>query len=204
MFFKKNDSNKFINNVVNKNRIPILIFDKYWKELFSNNINKNMEELSNNLKELLEKQKNSKKELDNYKHRKRILMNKIIHLSDRLNSNGEEKLVIDIEHFKVEIEDLNEKINNVYEELEIYPENIKKVNSELLKETVNVAYFEINETESRIRVLEKEIELLRQKLGEHRDEQEKLDKKSHTLYSLLHSILGAEEIEKLDLKFFDE
>lgn len=204
MFFKKNDSAKFTNNIINKNRISILIYDTHWKELFCNNMNKTMKDLSDKLKELLDEEKELKKELDDYKYRKRILMNKIIHLSDRLNSNGEENAVLDIENAKIEIENLNEKINSIYEDLEIYSQSIKETNCELLKETANVAYSEINKTESRIKVIEKEIDVLREKLGEYRDEEEELEKKSSTLYSLLHSIIGPEEIEKLDLEFFDK
>ena len=90
------------------------------------------------------------------------------------------------------------------EELEIYPEKIEHVNLELLKATAKVSYAEINTTQSRLKTVDEEIEQLREKLGEYRDEKESLEKKVQVIYSLLHSIIGPDEIEQLDIKFFED
>src|SRR5690554_3969976 len=103
MFFKRNDSIEFTNKIMRKNRVPILIYDKQWKQLFFNNMNKTMENLSKELEKLLQEEKGLQKILKDYQHRKRILMNKIIHLSDRLNIKGEAVDVVDMENAKNEI-----------------------------------------------------------------------------------------------------
>lgn len=202
MFFKRKDFIDFKDKIMRKNRIPILIHDKQWKQLFSNNMNKNMESLSKELGKLIKEEKELEKELKNSQHRKRIIMNKIIHLSDKLNIKGQAVDTTEMENAKNEISSLNEDIDKIRESLEEYPQKIEDINIELVEETANLAYLEIDEAESRIKVVDNEIELLRERLGEYRDEREALDKRAQTLYSVLHSIIGSEEIEKLDEKFF--
>ena len=163
-----------------------------------------MENLSKELEKLLIEQKQAQDKLRVNKEKKRVLMNKIIHLSDLLISKGEEVQVSSIEDAKNEINALNEEIDQLLEELEIYPEKIEHVNLELLKATAKVSYAEINTTQSRLKTVDEEIEQLREKLGEYRDEKESLEKKVQVIYSLLHSIIGPDEIEQLDIKFFED
>lgn len=204
MFFKKAASINFANKVMKKSRIPILLYNKHWRGLYNNNMNKSMENLSKELEKLLIEQKQSQDKLRVNKEKKRVLMNKIIHLSDLLNSKGEEVQVSSIEDAKNEINTLNEEIDQLLEDLEVYPEKIENVNLELLKATAKVSYAEINNTQSRLKTVDEEIERLREKLGEYRDEKESLEKKVQTIYSLLHSIIGPDEIEQLDIKFFED
>ena len=204
MFFKKDDSISFANKIINKRRVPILIYDKSWHILYGNNMNKSMESLSKDLQQLLLEEKKLQENLKASKERKRILMNKIIHLSDRLNSKGEENQILSIEEAKNEITSLNEIIDKTLESLELYPEKIADVNMELLKETTKSAYSEINNAQSRLISIDEEISILREKLGQCRDEKEGLEDKVQNLYSLLHSIIGPDEIEKLDTHFFEK
>lgn len=201
MFFKNNSSIEFTSKIMRKNRIPILIHHKQWRELFSDNMNRYMENLSRELEKLIKEEKESRKRLEDYRHRKRILMNKIIHLSNRLNIKGESVDVTEIENSKNEILGLNEKIDRIYENLEEYAQNIEDANMELLEETAKISYSEIDKSETRMGIVNHEIDLLRGKLGEYWDEKEALEAKVQALYSLLHSIIGSEEIEKLDEKF---
>ncbi len=202
MFLKKNNFIEFTNKIMRKNRIPILIHYKQWKQLFSGNMNKYMENLSKELEKLIREEKELKKRLKDYQHRKRILMNKIIHLSDRLNVKGEPVDIVDIENSRIEILDLNEEIDKTRENLEAYAQKIENTNMELLEETAKISYSEIDKAETRIETVDYEIGLLRERLGEYWDEKEALEEKVQALYSLLHSIIGSEEIEKLDEKFF--
>lgn len=201
MFLKKNESIEFANKIMKKSRIPILIYDQQWKKLFANSMNKSMETLSKDLQQLLTEEKELEHRLKSSQGRKRILMNKIIHLSDRLNSKGEEIEISDIEDAKDEIAKINEEIDEIRENLELYPQKIESTNMELLKETAKVAYSEINNTQARLSDVDEEINILREKLGQYWDEKEALEEKVQVLYSLLHSIIGPEEIEKLDVKF---
>lgn len=203
MLFKKNESIEFANRIMKQNRIPILICDEQWKKIFSNNMNKYMESLSRELKQLLDEERQLEQKLRSNKERKRILMNKIIHLSNRVNSNGEEDLIPNIEEAKYEIDLLNQEIDQIYESLELYPERIASKNIELLRETARVGYSEINQMETRLLTIDKEIDKLRQILGDFWDEKELLENKTQALYSLLHSIIGPEAIEKLDLNYLN-
>lgn len=204
MLFKKSESIEFAGRIMKKNRIPILIYDKQWKQVFHSNMNKSMETLSKNLQQLLDEEKELEKKLKSSQDRKRVLMNKIIHLSDRLNSRGEEIEISNMENARDEITKINDEIDEIRESLELYPKKIEIVNMELVKETAKTAYSEINTTESRLLDVDEEIHILREKLGMYWDEKESLEQKVQILYSLLHSIIGPEEIEKLDIRFFQK
>lgn len=204
MFFKRNEAIQFTEKIMKRGKVPILIYDQNWKKIFSDGMPRSIEGLSNRLKELIADENDARKKLKTDRERKRILMNKIIHLSDRLNSNGDEALALDIENSKKEIEILNEEIEKTYESLEFFPGIIANANVELLKETTTIAYSEINSTEARLSVLDKEIAVLREKLGQLWDEKEGLETRAQSIYTLLHSILGREELEKLDTRFFDK
>jgi len=204
MLFKKNESIEFANQAMKKRRIPILIHDQQWMKIFSSNMNKSMEVLSKELHKVLSDEKQIQQNLKSSLERKRILMNKIIHLSDRLNSKGEEIDISNIQDAKDEINRINEEIDKMRENLEMYPKKIENTNMELLKETTKVAYSQINNTETRLISVDEEIRILREKLGKYWDEKELLEEKAQVLYSLLHSIIGPDEIEKLDMKFFQK
>jgi len=204
MLFKKNESIEFANQAMKKRRIPILIHDQQWIKIFSGNMNKSMEVLSKELHKVLSDEKQIQQNLKSSLERKRILMNKIIHLSDRLNSKGEEIDISNIQDAKDEINRINEEIDKMRENLEMYPKKIENTNMELLKETTKVAYSQINNTETRLISVDEEIRILREKLGKYWDEKELLEEKAQVLYSLLHSIIGPDEIEKLDMKFFQK
>lgn len=201
MLFKKNDSIELDNIIMKRNKVPILIQDANWKKIFSNNMNKPISTLSKQLNELLVEEKELQKKLQLSLEKKRVLMNKIIHLSDRLNRKGEEIAIDNMEDIKNQINNLNEEIDKIRENLEIYPEKIYNLNMELLKETTKITYSEINDTEHRLTSVDNEINTLREKLGQCWDEKESLEGKVQVLYSLLHSIIGPEEMEKLDIKF---
>jgi len=80
----------------------------------------------------------------------------------------------------------------------------KEEESAPAEEDKKIAYLSINNTESRLISIDKEIDLLREKLGQYRDEKESLEEQKQVLYSLLHSIIGPEEIEKLDIRFLQK
>jgi len=204
MLFKKNESIEFANQAMKKRGIPILIHDQQWMKIFSGNMNKSMEVLSKELHKILSDEKQIQQNLKSSLERKRILMNKIIHLSDRLNSKGEEIDISNIQDAKDEINRINEEIDKMRESLEMYPKKIENTNMELLKETTKVAYSQINNTETRLISVDEEIRILRERLGKYWDEKELLEEKTQVLYSLLHSIIGPEDIEKLDMKFFQK
>lgn len=204
MFFKKNRSVEFTGRIEKKDNVPILIYDKNWKQMFLNNSNRTIEGLSKELEKLINEQKEMEKNFKDYQQRKRTLMNKIIHMSAKLNIKDENVSETELEAAKSEIEDLNDAIDEIRFRVETHPQKIEHTNMKLLEETAKIAYLEIDKAEARIETVDKEIAKLREKLGEYWDEKEALEKKAQTHYSLLHSIIGSEEIEKIDKDFFGD
>lgn len=204
MLFKKNIDIYIDENIIKKNRVPILTKDRVWKDIIGANTSKSIQSLSNRLEELLEEEKKLKIQLKDNKQQKTKLMNKIIHLSNLLNSKGQENVLPEMERCKEEIEKINEAIDVIMEKLEEYPKEIEKINLALLKETIIIVYSDINTSQNRLFTVKDEIDELRAKLNSLREEKDLLEEKIELLYSFLHTVVGHEEMEKLDLRFLKE
>lgn len=204
MFFKKRLQFQLDENIIKKNRIPILTRDKEWNKVFEEYMNRSMDSMHKELEKLIEEERSYHVRLKSYQEQKRMLMNKIIHFSDLINSQNNEDALLELENTKEELDKINAEIDEIFIILETYPKRIEKINYQLLKESVAIAYKKIVDENSRLVAVDNEIEDLRERLGILRDEKEELEKKIEYLYSFLHSIIGHEEMEKLDILFLKE
>ena len=204
IIFKKSRDLHIDENIIKKNRIPILIQDKEWREIVGVNYNKTIQYLSKELETLLRERKDLTNELGKNRAIKTKLMNKILHLSDLINTKGQENVVPELERSQAEIIKLNDSTDEITEKLEAYPWKIEEVNLAILKETINIIYNDIKSDYSKLQGVDEEISVLREKLGPLRDEKEALERKVGALYSFLHTFIGHKEMEKLDLHFFNE
>lgn len=204
MFFRKDTDIQIDENIIKKNHIPILVRDKQWKDIISTKANKNIQSFSKNIENLLNEERELTKLLKDSKQHKTKLMNKILHLSDLLNRKGQEDVVAELEKCKEEINKTNHIIDETIEKLEIYPKEIERVNLALLKETINIVYKDISNDNEKLHAIDEEINVLREKLGNLRDEKDELEKNIEMLYSFLHTVIGHEEMEKLDIRFLKE
>ena len=88
---------------IRKNKIPILIYTPEWIQLFSNFKSRSMQKSIAKLEELLAKEKNLEQELKELEKRKKISMNKILHLSNELNENNNEAFLEPLKESQKEI-----------------------------------------------------------------------------------------------------
>ena len=65
--------------------------------------------------------------------RKKVLMNKIFHLSNELNETNNEGFLKPLEDAQNEISQINQRIPEIIEELETLPSDINKQNAILLR-----------------------------------------------------------------------
>ena len=160
-----------------------------------------MESLIKQLQKLVSEESESKKQLKMKKDRKRILINKILTISDLINTKGEENSLMELEKCKEEINMLNNEIEVLYETMESYPQEIEKINLELLKESLKIAYGELADNQENLNDVSDEIIKIRERLNFLRLQKEELEKKTESLYSFIHAMIGHEEIEKLDIHY---
>ncbi|AKL96767.1 hypothetical protein CACET_c33230 [Clostridium aceticum] len=201
MFFKKTVNINIDEKIIKKNRIPILIKDKQWKQIMESNRTRTIQMAAKKLEDLVDKEKLLVKQLSILEQNKKKLMNKILHLSDLLNTQGQENVIEELEDCKEEISKINDEVNVITETLDLHRINIEETNLHLLKETVKIAYKNIKVSDSKLLGINKEIEGLRVKLGDLRDEKLEVEQRIDVLYSFLHMMMGHEEMEKLDLYY---
>lgn len=204
MIFKKNININIDENIIKRKQVPILIKDKQWKKIISDNKNRTIKSLSLELEELIDEEKSFKREWTKHNQEKRKLMNKILHLSDLVNTKGQEDMLPELERCKEEINKVNQNIDKIMENLESYPSQIEKLNFNLLKETIKIVYQDMICSNDELFLVAEKMDKLRQELGELRDERIFLEERVEELYSFLHDTVGHEEMEKLDIKFLED
>lgn len=187
--------------IIKRKKIPVLIKDNAWESLFKENITKDMKKMANNLEELIKEEKEAEKQLRETHKRKKILMNKVLKLSDEANSNNDKVALAKLENTKDRILEVNDKIDELQFRLEMIPKEIHDMNFELLKETVAISYEDISEGRDRVSYLDVEIQKIRKVLGKMWEEKFTKEKRINDLYLYLHGTLGHEETDKLDREF---
>ena len=88
MIFRKDIDIPIDENIIKKKKIPVLTKNREWKQIIEESKNRNIKSLSNNLEKMVAEEKELRKKLKLYNQEKRTLINKILHLSDLLNSKG--------------------------------------------------------------------------------------------------------------------
>lgn len=200
MLFKKSIDIDLAEKIIKRNKIPILINYEPWKKLFFVGFTKDMENISKEISENINRKKELERELSKLQAQKPKIMARIIFISNELNENQNEIAEIELDSLKKEIEEINNNIELIFEELELMPKIIQEKNLELLKETVKYSYENMNSGESRLNEIDNLVKELREELDKLRGEKEELDKRVNHIYYFLHSLLGYEEMEKLDNK----
>jgi len=191
----------FKDNIVKRNKIPILIYVPEWIQLFSNNKSRSMQKIITKLEELIARGKKFDLELNGLEKRKKVVMNKVLYLSKDINENNNKAALPKMEEAEKEIIEINLKIPRLLEELETIPDSINEMNTRLLKETIKRAYELIKENESESEKCQEQVNELRQKLGELIQKKVDTEERVNTLYSFVHGMIGADEMESLDKSF---
>lgn len=190
-----------IEEIVKKNKVPILVQYEPFKELIKRGSNDLISKQIKELNELIKEKSTIEKQLLDLQSKKPKLMAKIIYISNELNENKNIKAEKELDKLKQEMEDINNNIDMIFEKLEGMPKIIKEKNLVLLRETVKHSYERINKGESSLSDVNDKITKLRKELDELRVQKEKEEEKVNSTYHFIHAILGHKDMEKLDNKF---
>lgn len=192
---------EFTDNIVKRNKIPILIYVPEWIQLFSNYRSRSMNKTISKLEELISREKDRSAELESLGKRKKVVMNKILYLSKDINENNNEAALHKMEETEKELIEINKRIPELIEELELIPGLINEVNTQLLKETIKRSYELINEYKSESEKCQEQVNEIRQKLAVLIQKKVDMEERVNKIYSFNHGMLGAADMENLDESF---
>ncbi len=195
MVYKGIDLDK---DIIQKNKIPLLIEDDNWIKLFGNVNAKNIQYIKEELMELAEKEKKLGKRKEELKKDKIHVMKMILGISDTINNENKIENIVLLDQYKQKLEDLNEELEDILYQLEVIPQDMRDMNFELLKATVEYGYKELKVKEKNLKNVTDEIKILRERLKDLINEKHDYEEWIDSTYSFLHGMLGSEEMEKLD------
>lgn len=190
-------------DIIKRNKIGIVIFDKNWKKLFLDNMSRSMKKKVQTLDELCKNKLNAEDSLKMCKKQKKQILKMILELSDNINNKNNGSL-LKLENLKEKIVYINDKIDEYEFQLEILPKEIRKLNREILEESTHIAYKSIEEESKRIEEITKEMNKLRQILGGLRDEKISLEESVNDVYEYIHNTLGHSIVNKYDKQYLEE
>ena len=189
---------KFEDNIIKRNKIPILIYNPEWMQLFINFNSRTLKKAVTTLEGLLSREKACETEQKELERRKKTLMNKILYISKEINEDNNLDAIPKMEETQKELMQINEKIPMLVEELETLPILINQQNTVVLKETIKRAYELIKENKDEALKCQEEVNQIRQRLGELITRKVETEERVNKLYSFVHGMIGADEMEKLD------
>lgn len=195
MVFKKIDLDE---NIILKNRIPLLIEDETWMKLFGEVDNKDIQHVKEELEELVRRMRELQTRERTLKKDKTKAMKMILGISNAVNNENKVHSVGLLDEYKEKIEKINEELDEISYQLETIPQEIRDLNFQLLEITVYYGYKELKAREKKLNQLVGELESLRERLRELINEKHDYEEWIDSTYSFLHGLLGREETEKLD------
>ena len=198
---------KFISldeNVLRRNRIPLLINEPEWIELFGDINNRPIQLAKEELIKLILKEKELEAHSKKIQNKKAKHMKMILEVSNIINDEDDKsdktKNIKLLDRYKEEILQINEEVEEIRFQLENFPKEIREANFQLLNATVQYGYDELKHKEREFDKAVSEIESLRIKLRDALVMKHDNEEWINATYTFLHGVLGSEVIEKLDRK----
>jgi predicted RND superfamily exporter protein len=185
-------------NIILKNRIPILVNDENWSKIFGGIEDKVIQSTKDELEELLKEQKKAEREIARLQKEKVKAMKMILNISDIINNKEKVESADLLDQYKDKIYLINEKIDGIQYRLEAIPQEIRDTNFRLLEATVKYGYRELKEKKNKLEKIAEEIEELKERLRESINEKHDYEEWINSTYTFLHGMLGNEEMERLD------
>lgn len=198
MLFRKKLDIKLNEELIKKNKVPLLINDPLWKSMMANIKDRKINNISQELNRLLKEEKKIEVEISRMKKTKNDITSRILEMSHKLNEQNQDQAGLEMQKSRQELQEATDHLNTLYEKKEELPAAIRAVNFDLLNATVDRASTCLIREDSQNQKVEEEITQLREKLNTLRGKKEEAEEKMQLYYQFLHSLLGPEQMEKLD------
>lgn len=189
------------NKIVKDKKLPILILDNRWHELFGEEQKTpTMKELEKKLNNFLKRQGKLVHDIKDMKKLKANLLNEIMANMEIGKDASTAAKGKKLEQNKQFVTELNEKIDLAMEELSEIPYQIKEVNEELMAASVNVFYDKLESNKEELLQVAEWIAQMREELKRKILLKQELEAKNSMIYTYMHDILGPELMEQFDFE----
>ena len=190
-----------IYEMVHNSKIPILILDNRWQQLFPEEQKPvNIKRLENSLKNAMKKQAKLGSDLKELQALKKKLMSEIMLNMEEVGSDleKEEKRRKKLDKSQKLILDINEKISKCMHETDEVPDEIKRANEALMIASVKLCYEKMGTNAEDIKVISDWIDKMRVELKRQVLIKQEKQETNEKIYSYLHDILGPKYMEMFD------
>lgn len=199
---KKNTMPEF-KHLLRGKRIPILVLDQKWHQLFLDDTKpKEVERLEQKLNKALATQGRYTQELKDMKVLKQKLMKNIVVNMDEIGEHGQE--TVRLQEDRRLITEINDKTEQNEELLRKLQEEMEEDNFLLMVETMEYCYRIMNSNEAEREQLVVKIAQMRTELKTKIYRREAIEEQNRGIYAYLHDIFGPRVVETFDLKYKDE
>ena len=202
MMGKKKNIMPGFGQMLNGKRIPLLILDQKWHQLFLDNKPKEIERLEQKLNKQLATQGKLNQELKDMKVLKKKLMKNIVVNMDEIGEHGHETRKL--QEDRRLITEINDKMEAEELQLEKLQGEMEEDNFLLMVETMEYCYRIMNSNETEREDLVIRIAQMRTELKTKIYRREAIEEQNRGIYAYLHDIFGAQVVDIFDLKYEDE
>ena len=200
---KKKNTMPGFEQLLHGRKIPLLILDQKWHQLFLDDTKpKEVERLEQKLNKALAAQGRYNQELKEMKVLKKKLMKNIVVNMDEIGEMGQE--TGRLQEDRRLITEINDKTEQDEELLEKLQEEMEEDNFSLMVETMEYCYRIMNSNEAEREQLIKKIAQMRTELKTKIYRREAIEEQNRGIYAYLHDIFGPRVLEMFDLKYEDE
>ena len=202
MMGKKKNIMPGFGQMLHGKRIPLLILDQKWHQLFLDNKPKEIERLEQKLNKQLATQGKLNQELKDMKVLKKKLMKNIVVNMDEIGEHGHETRKL--QEDRRLITEINDKMEAEELQLEKLQGEMEEDNFLLMVETMEYCYRIMNSNETEREDLVIRIAQMRTELKTKIYRREAIEEQNRGIYAYLHDIFGAQVVDIFDLKYEDE
>lgn len=200
---KKKQTMPVFGQMLRGKKIPLLILDQKWHQLFlEDDKPKEIERLEQKLNKQLAMQGRFNQELKDLKVLKTKLMKNIVVNMDEIGEHGQETKKL--QEDRRLITEINDKMEDEERQLGKLQEEMEEDNLLLMVETMEYCYRIMNSNESERERLIVKIAQMRTELKTKIYRREAIEEQNRGMYAYLHDIFGPQVLETFDLKYEDE
>lgn len=191
--------------IVKGSRIPILILDNRWQQLFPDDQKPaHIKKLENNLLNAMKKQSRLGTDLKELQALKKKLMSEIVLNMNEVSSDDKEgKRRKKLDKSQKLIIDINDRISRCMRETDDMPDEIKKANEELMLASVKVCYEKMHSNEHDIKLISDWIDRTRVELKRQVLIKQDKEEANQKIYTYLHDMFGPRFMEYFDRNDID-
>jgi hypothetical protein len=196
---KKNSNDINFEKVFKGKKIPLVVLDERWHELFPEyDKPSQIRDIEVQLNNLIKQQGKIATELKDLKQLKTKLMQEIIEHMDPSEGNSGKLKAKKLDQNQKMIKEITEKSKNLEDSLIDLPYEIKELNEKLIIESAMVCYHRLTVNKQKINEIGKWVLSIREELKDKILEKQDMEMKNTAIYSYMHDMLGPELLQELD------